>query len=228
MYIVLSLFMLNFFLAIIIDAFTKVKTRIEDQKTEHTIMADSLEALNVWVIGWRRGWPALDELAGKIEEGDGDRVGLEELMRLLRQLGASPQAAAGLVEHYAGYSVLVNEEANSAQRVSGNSSAVDLAMGAQEIIEQSVTKWTDTCLKATSFISSATSATRCVAEGKVGTPQELEAPQQLQSHEQEVPAREVPEREVPARAPAQEDPVREVPAQASTEKATDWPSEYIL
>jgi len=112
---VICLMLVNFFMALVLDAYNKVKRRMLQSVVEQDIFTDTVSLL---VMGFRANWyqwPAMSTLIEKVQQGGEDQdVDADELLRLC---GGNSRAAQSLMTHYERYPFLVGSAEQSSLAV---------------------------------------------------------------------------------------------------------------
>ena len=113
-YCVTSLFMLNFFLAIVIDAYGAVKQSVTNQITEQSIFKDTLEVFLLGLSRKLRGWPSHHAIIDKLHKlPPGETVTFRQLESVL----GDGETATNFVMYYRTYDLMAMDAENEAAPV---------------------------------------------------------------------------------------------------------------
>jgi len=108
---VICLMLVNFFMALVLDAYNKVKRQLVQSIIEQDIFTDTFGLL---VMNFRSNWyqwPTVSTLIEKLQQGSEDQdVDADELLRLC---GGNERAAQSLMAHYERYGFLVGRAESS-------------------------------------------------------------------------------------------------------------------
>jgi hypothetical protein len=127
LYIVMGLFMLNFLLAIILDAYAVVKRRVVTQVTEQSILRDTLTIIFLAVQKTFRGWPTHHRLIKGLSKLTTAELTCEEIIAIV---GDDAKGAA-LFKYYSGYEFL-RQASNHAEQHDGRQLVDELRQLVQE------------------------------------------------------------------------------------------------
>lgn len=106
LFTVQGLFMLNFFLAIVIDAYAAIKQKIVDQITEQNIVVDLVDVIIVSVKQCIHGWPSARRITDGLKRLPSNSVTTAELS----SLAGGGKSSESFVEYYSSYDFLLEED----------------------------------------------------------------------------------------------------------------------
>jgi len=98
-YLLQGLLMLNFFLAIIVEAYGAVKKSVDDQVTEQSFWLDSIHTVGLVVLRFIRRWPAEPIIIQRLNNLPSELVDLDALLKVFRDRNMALQFA----EYYTQY-----------------------------------------------------------------------------------------------------------------------------
>ena len=110
-YCLTSLFMLNFFLAIVIDAYGAVKQAVINQITEQSVFKDTLDVFLLGCSRKLRGWPSHHNIINGLRAlPPGEHVTLSQLASVL----GDGETAVNFVMYYYAYPFMAMDDENKA------------------------------------------------------------------------------------------------------------------
>lgn len=109
-YCVQGLFMLNFFLAIVIDAYTEVKTKVIEQVTELSFWRDSMDMALLAIRRPLAGWPPIPVIISRVEKQPNELITRDELIRIL----GDEQRAESFIDYFSQYDFLLSNSKDAA------------------------------------------------------------------------------------------------------------------
>ncbi len=110
-YLAQGLFMLNFFLAIVVDAYGEVKRKVVEQVTEQSFWRDSIDIALLAIRRPLAGWPPIAVIISRVEKQPNELITRDELIRIL----GDEQRAESFIDYFGQYEFLLSSSEDAAQ-----------------------------------------------------------------------------------------------------------------
>ena len=99
-----GLFMLNFFLAIVVDAYSVVKQKVVDQVTEQSFWQDSIDIAFLAIRRLLSGWPSTAVIVSRLNKQPDEVINRAALVGIL----GDERRAESFIEHYCQYEFVLS------------------------------------------------------------------------------------------------------------------------